>query len=91
MPARYNPFSLCIGFDQLGFGAGRQVELTDPGGVGLFLQVLLPFPCVRGSGTTRGRPGAGFASGNHTPSSRRVTYSAKVSLSMQYIGAGQIK
>jgi hypothetical protein len=81
VPARYNPFNLWIGLDQLGFGAGRQVELTDPGGVG-FLQVLLPFPWVRGSATTRERPGAGFASGNQTPSSRWVTYSANASLSM---------
>ena len=81
-----NPFNLWIGFDQPGFGAGRQVELTDPGGVG-FLQVLLPCAWLRGSGTTRERPGAA----NHTPSSRRLTYSPKASLSMQYVGAGQRK
>jgi hypothetical protein len=83
VPARQNPFSRWTGFDQPGFGAGQQVELTDPGGVGFFWQVLLPCPWVRGSGTTGERPGAGFASGNQKPSSRRVTYSAKASLSMQ--------
>jgi hypothetical protein len=55
------------------------------------LQVFFPFPCVRGSGTTRERPGAGFASCTQKPSSRRVTYSAKASLSMQYVDAGQRK
>ena len=88
-PARQNPVSLWIGLDELGFGAGRQVELTNPGGVRFFLQGLLPF--VRGPGTSRVRPGAVFMSGNPKPPSRWGTYSAKVSLSMQYIGAGQIK
>ena len=73
LAGRHNAFSRWIGFDQLGFGAGRQDELTDPGGVGFFSQALLPFPWLRGSGTARERPGTGLASGNQTPSSRRVT------------------
>jgi hypothetical protein len=60
---RQNPFSRWMGFDQLGFGACPQIEETDPGGVGYFLQVFLPLGCVRESGTTRGRPGAALASG----------------------------
>ena len=84
-------FSRWMGFDQLGFGGGRQIELMDPGGVWSRLQRL--FACAWGveSGTTRDRSSAAFGPGNHTLSSRRETYSAMVVLTMQYIGTGRIK
>ena len=46
---------------------------------------LLPLAWVRGPGTSRVRPGAVFASGDHKLLSRRETYSAKVVLAMPYI------
>jgi hypothetical protein len=79
------------GLRPTGFGAGRQIELMDPGGVWFCLQRLFACAWGVGSGTSRDRSSAAFGPGNHTLSSRRETYSEKVILAMQYIEVKQIK